>query len=91
MAQHPLRDSAEQPPPHRNRDLSFYLVLLFCVVPVWSAVPVSWLFVIHTLGSGKFWSFSGLWWTLFILTLLEVNSCSHVGLELGYRIYTLNR
>ncbi len=51
-----LEDIAEKTYPPRTRSLSFYLVLLFVVVPVWSVVPLSWAFVVCVLYSGRIWS-----------------------------------
>lgn len=44
-----LHDISETPIPPRARDLSFYFVLFFMVLPLWSSVPLSWAFVIHSL------------------------------------------
>lgn len=44
-----LHDISETPIPPRARDLSFYFVLFFMVIPLWSSVPLSWAFVIHSL------------------------------------------
>ncbi len=41
-------DISEMPVPPRKRHPSFYFVLLFAVAPVWSAVPLSWLFVVYS-------------------------------------------
>lgn len=65
-------DNVAVPAASRPRTFSFYLVLLGLVAPLWSAVPASWVFVIHTLRSGRIGSFgcSGIF--LFVLTLCEV-------------------
>lgn len=43
------------PPP---RVLSYYLVLVCVVLPLWLVTPISWSFVIYTLYNAKLWSFS---------------------------------
>lgn len=67
-----LEDLAEKPYPPRRKDLSFYLVLLFAVIPVWSAVPVSWAFVVYALRSGQIWSFAWRGRLSFAVALCEV-------------------
>ncbi|KAJ8086715.1 hypothetical protein PM082_005538 [Marasmius tenuissimus] len=44
-----LIDISELPDPPRKRTLSFYFVFLFLVLPLWSVVPLSWAYVLHTL------------------------------------------
>lgn len=44
-----IHDISETPSPPRARDLSFYVVLFFLVIPLWSSVPLSWAFVFHSL------------------------------------------
>ena len=56
----------------RQRDLSFYLVLLLAVLPLWSVVPLSWAFVIYSLRTGSIWSFTWKGHTLFAFALVEV-------------------
>lgn len=46
-------DPAERPHNNPKRALSFYLVALFTVVPVWSLTPISWAFVLYTIISGN--------------------------------------
>ncbi len=67
-----LEDIAEKPYPPRARDLSFYLVLLFAVLPVWSTVPFSWAFVVYALRSGRIWSFAWRGRLSFAVALCEV-------------------
>lgn len=50
-------DISEVVPPPRRRDLSFYLVFFIAVAPLWSIVPLSWLFVVYALRTGVIWSF----------------------------------
>lgn len=45
---HPI-DISEVPDAPRRRALSFYIVLLSLVLPLWSFVPFSWAYVIYTL------------------------------------------
>ena len=63
---------AETPFPPARRDLTFYLVLLFAVAPIWSVVPLSWAFVIYALHYGLIWTFSWRGWALFVVALSEV-------------------
>ncbi|KAI0677587.1 hypothetical protein C8Q78DRAFT_960231 [Trametes maxima] len=64
-----LAEKLHTPP---RRDLTFYLVLVVAVLPIWSVVPLSWAFVIHTLHSGLIWTFAWRGWGLFALALSEV-------------------
>ncbi|PPQ94006.1 hypothetical protein CVT25_009854 [Psilocybe cyanescens] len=43
-----IHDISEHPPPPRSRDWSFYLVLLATVVPLWSAIPLAWLYTVYS-------------------------------------------
>ncbi|TBU32806.1 hypothetical protein BD311DRAFT_686062 [Dichomitus squalens] len=58
------------PPP--RRDLTFYLVLLLAVAPIWSVVPISWAFVIYALHYDLIWTFSWRGWALLTVALSEV-------------------
>ncbi|PPQ98493.1 hypothetical protein CVT24_003984 [Panaeolus cyanescens] len=42
-------DISEVPPLKRTRDWSFYFVFLFAVLPLWSSVPIAWLFVAYSI------------------------------------------
>ncbi|KAI0375603.1 hypothetical protein BV20DRAFT_959597 [Pilatotrama ljubarskyi] len=64
-----LAEKLHTPP---RRDLSFYLVLLVGVLPIWSVVPLSWAFVIYALHAGLVWTFAWKGWCLFVLALSEV-------------------
>ena len=55
-----------------RRDLSFYLVLIIAVAPIWSVVPLSWGFVVYALYAGLVWTFSWKGLCLFALALCEV-------------------
>jgi hypothetical protein len=59
-----------------TRSLSFYLVLLFAVAPIWLIIPICWVFVIHSLRSGWIWIFSWQGWICFAVALCEVCSSS---------------
>jgi hypothetical protein len=63
---------SEQPhhPPVRN--LSYYLVLLLCVFPIWSISIFSWFFVIYELRGGGIWGLSWYGKALFTYALAEV-------------------
>ena len=65
-------DVSELTQPRRQRTLSFYLVFLFAVVPIWSIVPLSWFFVIYTLRTGIIWSFGFCGKVFFAVALCEV-------------------
>jgi hypothetical protein len=58
----------------RQRNLSFYLVLLVAVMPLWSIVPLSWLFVVYSLRTGIIWSFGWRGKAWFIAALCEVGA-----------------
>ncbi|KIP10713.1 hypothetical protein PHLGIDRAFT_65260 [Phlebiopsis gigantea 11061_1 CR5-6] len=66
-----LHDIAESLHTSRSRDLSFYIVLILAVIPLWSVVPAAWAFVIYALHSGKIWSFAWKGRSLFALALVE--------------------
>jgi hypothetical protein len=65
-------DIAEVVDPPRKRIASYYIVLLLLVLPIWSAVPFSWVFVIYALRTGRIWSFAWLGRILFTVALCEV-------------------
>jgi len=65
-------DVSELTRPPRQRSISFYLVLFVAVVPIWSIVPLSWLFVIYTLRTGMIWSLGLCGKVLFAAALCEV-------------------
>ncbi|TCD60428.1 hypothetical protein EIP91_010080 [Steccherinum ochraceum] len=46
-------DISEKAQESRKRTKSFYLVLFFTVIPVWSAVPLSWAYVLYAFYSGS--------------------------------------
>ncbi|EPQ59444.1 hypothetical protein GLOTRDRAFT_109691 [Gloeophyllum trabeum ATCC 11539] len=53
-----VRDPSEVALAARKRDVSFYLVLVFAVGPIWSIVPLSWAYVVYNLWSGRVWFLS---------------------------------
>lgn len=67
-----LEDIAERPHTPPRRDLSFYIVLIVAVIPLWSAVPLSWAFVLYSLRSGNIWSYAWKGQILFAFALVEV-------------------
>lgn len=69
---HLVKDIAENPHPPRPKDLSYYLVLLFAVIPIWSVVPASWAFVIYSLRTGKIYTFAWKGRLYFAVALCEV-------------------
>ncbi|KAI9001046.1 hypothetical protein BD414DRAFT_473454 [Trametes punicea] len=64
-----LAETLHLPP---RRDISFFLVLFVGVLPLWSIVPLSWIFVIYALHYGLIWTFAWRGWCLFALALSEV-------------------
>ncbi|KAI0938058.1 hypothetical protein AcV7_003357 [Taiwanofungus camphoratus] len=67
-----LADLSEQLHPPRQRDLSFYIVLFVAVIPLWSIVPLSWVFVVYALRSGQIWTFAWRGRAVFAAALCEV-------------------
>ncbi|KAK7695883.1 hypothetical protein QCA50_000521 [Cerrena zonata] len=67
-----VKDITDVLHPPRRRTLSFYLVLLIAVLPIWSIVPGAWAFVIYSLHSGSIWTFSWRGQSLFAFALCEV-------------------
>ncbi|TCD64755.1 hypothetical protein EIP91_003646 [Steccherinum ochraceum] len=65
-------DISEQAQQQRKRTKSFYFVLFCAVVPVWSAVPLSWAYVLYTLYSGSVSTSDWRSTSLFAITLTEV-------------------
>ncbi|KAF5333481.1 hypothetical protein D9611_002449 [Ephemerocybe angulata] len=65
-------DISESPEPVRERDSSFYVALFAAVLPLWSIVPASWLFVVYTLYTGRIWHFGVSGAVIFSLALCEV-------------------
>ncbi|KAF5363284.1 hypothetical protein D9756_000449 [Leucocoprinus leucothites] len=65
-------DISELPASTRRRTLSFYVVLLTLVLPLWSAPPLAWAFVIYSLHTGKIWSYAFRGRIAFALALIEV-------------------
>ena len=76
----PALPESLHPPP--RRDLTFYLVLLVAVAPIWSIVPLSWGYVIYALHYGLVWTYSWKGWCLFSLALSEVRPSDPCPIEL---------
>ena len=51
-------DISEVESPPRKRDIWFYVVLVFCVGPVWGVIPASWLYVAYSIAYWRFLSYS---------------------------------
>lgn len=87
-----LTDIAEVAHPRRPRDMSFYAVLILAVIPIWSIVPLSWVFVLYALRTGKIWSYTWIGQALFALALVEVRfialSCQQLEHALGTKSLT---
>jgi hypothetical protein len=49
-----MMDISEAPTPIRSKTWSFYVVLLVAVLPLWSSVPLAWIFTAHSLIAGSF-------------------------------------
>ncbi|KAI0005030.1 hypothetical protein BJV74DRAFT_806468 [Russula compacta] len=65
----PISEQPRRPP---SPDLSFHLVLIFCVFPIWSIPIFSWFFVLYELRGGGIWGLSWHAKALFTYTLAEV-------------------
>ncbi|KAF8663421.1 hypothetical protein AX16_000992 [Volvariella volvacea WC 439] len=65
-------DVAELPPAPRRYTLSFFLVLFCFVLPLWSSVPLAWVFVVHALHTGRLLHYSYPGKLLFALSFAEV-------------------
>jgi hypothetical protein len=66
-------DVSEIVTPLRQRKHSFFLVLFIAILPLWSIVPLSWLFVIYSLRTGIIWSFGWRGRICFVASLCEVS------------------
>ncbi|TCD68184.1 hypothetical protein EIP91_011355 [Steccherinum ochraceum] len=64
-----ISEKAHEP---RKRTKSFYFVLFFGVIPVWSVIPLSWAYVSYALYSGLIWIPDWRWRSLFALAASEV-------------------
>src|SRR5882757_5328607 len=64
----PISEHPRHPP---TRTLSFYLVLVFCVLPVWSIPIFSWFFALYELRGGGIWGLSWHGKALFTYSLSE--------------------
>ena len=54
-----FHDSNPDEPHHdKPRDLSFYLTLIFVVAPIYAVIPLSWLYLLHCLYYGAWWSYT---------------------------------
>ena len=47
-------DVSEDPTPIRPKTWSFYITLFVAVLPLWSSVPLAWIFTAHSLIAGSF-------------------------------------
>ena len=72
-----IKDIAEILHQPRSKTLSFYLVLLIAVLPIWSIVPAAWAFVVYSLHSGLVWTFAWRGKLLFAVALCEVSPESY--------------
>ena len=80
MAAMTVEDISEHLPPQRTRTLSFYVAFFFCVLPVWSAVPLAWSFASYSIYTDKWWSYGPLGRALFFVACCEVcHSRCHVS------------
>ncbi|KAF9483591.1 hypothetical protein BDN70DRAFT_911181 [Pholiota conissans] len=67
-----MSDISEQPVPRRSRTWSFYVVLLFTVIPVFFSVPLAWCFAFYSIYTSKWAAYSSLWITIFFASCYEV-------------------
>ncbi len=73
---------SEHPRRSPTRTLSFYLVLVLCVLPVWSIPICSWLFVLYELSGGGIWGLSWHGKALFTYALTEARRSPTKSLRL---------
>ncbi|RDB16848.1 hypothetical protein Hypma_002467 [Hypsizygus marmoreus] len=71
--------AVESPVRKPPRTWEFYVALICLIIPLWSSIPLAWLFVGYALGSGRIWSFKCPGIALFTLTLCEVHYCLSVA------------
>ncbi|KAH9482722.1 hypothetical protein JR316_0004822 [Psilocybe cubensis] len=64
-------DLSELPPLPRARSWSFYIVLLAAVVPLWSAIPLAWLYTLYSIYDSK-WLAYGPSRHLLLLTIFSL-------------------
>ncbi|KDR84375.1 hypothetical protein GALMADRAFT_111650 [Galerina marginata CBS 339.88] len=67
-----FHDISEHPPAPRSRNWSFYFVFFAAVVPVWSSVPLAWVFVPYSLYCSRWLSYSTPARVLFFVSCCEV-------------------
>jgi hypothetical protein len=84
-------DLSEIVAPPRQRNLSFYLVLIIAVLPLWLIVPFSWLFVVYTLRTGVIWSFGWRGRAWFATALCEVNVQFYFGYSILKRYASIHK
>ncbi|KAF8165274.1 hypothetical protein B0H34DRAFT_649014 [Crassisporium funariophilum] len=65
-------DISEHRIPPRSRTWSFYLVFILAVVPLWSSVPLAWVFTVYSLYSGAFWTYAAAGRACFFVASCEV-------------------
>ncbi|KIM46112.1 hypothetical protein M413DRAFT_303542 [Hebeloma cylindrosporum] len=65
-------DISEHPLPHRSRSWCFYFVFFAAVVPLWSSIPLAWIFAIISLPDHKWASYTTLGRSLFFVSCCEV-------------------
>lgn len=82
-------DIAEISPLPRSRTLSYYVVLVCLVAPLWSSVLASWAFVIHSLKSGHIGSFAWPGRIAFAVTLCEVSHRNDVQYQGNINLTTV--
>ncbi|KAI0034072.1 hypothetical protein K488DRAFT_77450 [Vararia minispora EC-137] len=71
MANIPLCVS-ETPRSPGSRNFAFYAALVLFVGPLWSIVPLSWIFVLYSLFTGAVWQYHAPRLALFIFAVAEV-------------------
>ena len=59
--------------PGVRRTLTYYLVLVIFVFPIWGIVPASWAYVVYTIVGSYFFSYSLGKQALFLLACCEVS------------------
>lgn len=67
-------DISNIPDQRRNITPSFWLALLFGVLPLWSQIPLAWAFVLYSIRTGFIWSYAWKGRLAFLLALFEVST-----------------
>ncbi|KAF8913969.1 hypothetical protein CPB84DRAFT_1758047 [Gymnopilus junonius] len=67
-----VHDISEHPHPPRSRDWSFYAVFFLAVVPLWSSVPLAWLFAAYSLYGSRWLSYGTVGRSILFISCCEL-------------------